>query len=234
MTRLNVFRVGVMASIALVIVAVWVAPLIERERTWHFVRQVLLTSDDGLRTQVIMRWKKSPTISSVFSNPETMAIFNSVVEEVNDALSKTNISLIPVERRENILVLICDHACGKRWSEVPICFYYVKSNGYGCTSSNDDYALIDSLVWVLKDLPNDQRRATLLEEVVQVLGLYADSAIYPDSLFFEFFGYSSSGKTLSQLDRKLIYFLYTYLEPGDREEDVRQAFDKHWYSINIQ
>ncbi len=34
--------------------------------------------------------------------------------------------------------------------------------------------------------------------------------------------------TLAPIDRKLLRFLYTHLEPGDRLRAVRRAFEARW------
>ena len=40
-------------------------------------------------------------------------------------------------------------------------------------------------------------------------------------------------KELSRRDKKLLRFLYIHLKPGDREPQVRAAFDKHWDTIKV-
>jgi hypothetical protein len=209
----------------------WGLQLVERERTWQFVRVVLLGTEYGYREPVVMRWASNPTISSVFSHSDKLALLHSVTDEVNGALEGANITLVPVPNTGDITVLICSKACGERNLDTLYCDFYEGNDGLACGIGKKGSFLTESLVWVWDELSPNRQRSALLEEVVQSLGLFNDSPLYWDSLFFEIPWYAPTEKTLSSLDRRLLHFLYRYLKPGDREEDVRRAFDKHWDSI---
>ena len=52
------------------------------------------------------------------------------------------------------------------------------------------------------------------------------------SFFYSDRGFPGIGQSLTDLDRRVIKFLYHHLEAGDDREDVRAAFDKHWHTLD--
>ena len=85
-----------------------------------------------------------------------------------------------------------------------------------------------ALVLIDESLPVHERRATIAQELYHTLGPVNDSPYFPASVLFEDGETASSAIELALVDRKLIKFLYTYLERGDQQHKMRDTFDKYW------
>ncbi|MDP6121304.1 MAG: DUF2927 domain-containing protein [Rhodospirillales bacterium] len=85
-----------------------------------------------------------------------------------------------------------------------------------------------------QNVDGKERLSMVLEKLTQALGPINDTTIYPDGILYENFDNVKTIVELSPLDKKLLRFLYTHLNPGDREEDVRRAFEKYWDTINVK
>ena len=85
-----------------------------------------------------------------------------------------------------------------------------------------------ALVLIDKSLLIHGRRATIAQELYHTLGPVNDSPYFPASVLFEDGETASSAIELALVDRKLLKFLYMYLEPGDKHHERRDAFDKYW------
>ena len=85
-----------------------------------------------------------------------------------------------------------------------------------------------ALVSIDKSLLIHGRRATIAQELYHTLGPVNDSPYFPASVLFEDGETASSAIELALVDRKLLKFLYMYLEPGDQHHERRDAFDKYW------
>ena len=72
------------------------------------------------------------------------------------------------------------------------------------------------LVLINKSLLIHGRSATIAQELYHTLGPVNDSPYFPASVLFEDSETASSAIELALVDRELLKFLYTYLEPGDQ------------------
>ena len=71
----------------------------------------------------------------------------------------------------------------------------------------------------------------MIQELYHSLGVVNDSPYFPSSVLFEDSDGGSSATALAMVDRKLLKLLYAYLKPGDREADLRRAFDLYWDTL---
>jgi hypothetical protein len=207
--------------------------LYERDKTWRFIKEVLLEVEYGDQDRVVVRWSKNATISVPVSTPADSELLDSIVAELNQVLNKTSFRLELNAYDGEITVFIMPNWMFKEAVKKFGCEYPERVLGYGCLFDND-YEIFWAAILISEEIKGSERRSLLLEEITQSLGPTNDSPLFRDSLFYEKDGIRTFGKTLSPLDRKLLYFLYAYLKPGDREADVRRAFDEHWDSIDIE
>ena len=91
----------------------------------------------------------------------------------------------------------------------------------------------DVLVLVDEGLKQDLFKSVLLEEVFQSLGVTNDQALAEESLIYESKQSMTTWSDLAIIDKKVLIFLYKYLEPGDDEATVRRKFDAHWHEIVV-
>ena len=96
----------------------------------------------------------------------------------------------------------------------------------------DDHARATAgLVLIGSDIDLDRRRATIAQELTQVLGPLNDSFEFPESVMYESGKNPSTAMELAPIDRRLLRFLYRHLKPGDDVHAVRTAFDMYWDSV---
>ncbi|MEZ4749071.1 MAG: DUF2927 domain-containing protein [Bdellovibrionota bacterium] len=103
---------------------------------------------------------------------------------------------------------------------------YVEGNsGFFWTHNDSVGRILDGVVLIQSDPGSDTvLRHTLLEELTQVMGPMRDQALYADSVFYEKNGVSGYVTQLTQIDARILAFLYMYLEPGDAMEELLQKF----------
>lgn len=109
-------------------------------------------------------------------------------------------------------------------------FTYVQGNhGFFQTFWNTRHELTRAFILMATDkLSGAPLRHFSFEELTQSLGLANDSPAFPDSIFFANGADGGRALSLSALDRKLLSFFYTRVQPGDGEREVRAAFAAHW------
>jgi hypothetical protein len=107
--------------------------------------------------------------------------------------------------------------------------YYKGNRGYFWMFWNGKHELTRAVVLLATDAKYRKALPHLaLEEITQALGLSGDSRRLPDSIFYTHDENYPEVTELSALDRKLIAFFYTHIQPGATPRDVRRAFAAHW------
>lgn len=204
---------------------------------WQYIRQVLLNSEYRQTEQIVTRWAKSPTYWALV-RPTHRELVTRAVSEINGALSLTEFHInlvferptrfegfIMIEPEKSFLELQEASQCGSPGVEL---------GGFACTTYLPESGkLLKAIVMTLNELPPDELKGVLIEEIYQSLGISNDHDIYRNSINYEDEHGASLLIELGMIDKKTLVFLYKYLEPGDDEATVKEKFDKHWASILI-
>ncbi len=189
----------------------------------------MLESEYGQRFGAVTRWVKSPKIRVFGGTQEDMRAIKALVDELNELLDGTGISLTIVRFGEaDIKVIIAPLGDFPRLAQEHGLKYVEGNVGFGGSWINDYYELVSDVTLIAAELTGRGRQATIVQEITQALGPANDSPLFPSSAFFERDGVGSTATRLAPIDRELLRFLYTHLRPGDDAEAVRRAFEQHW------
>lgn len=229
-------RMGLILSVLLV------APFVARgEPTvhpdWEYVRTVLLFSEHGRRIGYIERWTRPPLVAVSSTDEKYLSMVRSAIGQLNTVLAGTKMSLSLVWNEADILIYFVPRTRMQETGGRYDCRELTpRTYAFACMYGKDQ-GKIDFAVIVHPTDDNGIDLATsVMEELTQVLGPANDTrdALFVESLFFEPERLQPLRyKTLSPHDKKLLRFLYTHLKPGDREPEVRAAFDRYWDTIKV-
>jgi hypothetical protein len=109
-------------------------------------------------------------------------------------------------------------------------FPYVSRNaGFFWTFWNREHEIYGAVVLLASDrLAGPELRHFALEEVAQALGPSNDSPRFADSIFYAKRADGGRATELSDLDKKLLVFLYNHVPPGAGRAEVRAALQRYW------
>lgn len=199
----------------------------------EWAQEILLGSEFGGDGRVCSRWIKSPTLAVIGGTDDHYQLVADVVADLNDALAKTSVQKIQLKDRSSSSADI--RVYFKPIGEfVGIAnkerFRYVSGNfGYFYNKWNGKHEIYDGVVLLATDrLSGGQLRHYAFEEITQVLGLQNDSAAFPDSVFYAGSDGNGRAEKLSSLDQQLVSFFYTHASPGQNQQQLRSAIQKHW------
>lgn len=90
-------------------------------------------------------------------------------------------------------------------------FKSVDSNYFGLFKTFPKNNIITKAdIFINTDKPLEKQKAAILEEIIQSMGFFKDSELYPNSIFFQFkYNTPSAILVLSELDEKIIRLLYS-------------------------
>jgi len=209
------------------------------ERDWTFVRQVLSTSEYGHDNSRISRWDHSPRYKLfVRFGPHREAV-RKVEKEINRALRQANwrISIEENEKgqADGVIAIVPANNFDRMLHAAQCSIPSDDNAGITCVKvDRRSGAIGDVIVLIDEDLERDLFKSALLEEVFQSLGVTNDQALIEESLIFEDNESTTTWSDLAPIDKKVLIFLYKYLEPGDDEATVRRKFDAHWHEIVVE
>ena len=209
-----------------------------RDKLWRFVDDVLLGTTAPEQEEVISRWTRSPTVSLLIPAGEDARkrdekLFRSVVREINDVLETTGYELryIGKNKKPSDIIFVVSPQEDFR--------FYAKNLGvvdeedlvifenaldFYSFNLNDDYSIAKAVAIVSVDILRNQRRALMLYELLQALGFHKPSPACPLSIFYRPNNQTVTGERLAKVDREVLRFLYSKLEPGDTWVPVWEAF----------
>lgn len=196
---------------------------------FRFVRDVLLFREGEAKPSHVVRWTKSLSVSVLIGNSEQKELVASVVRDLAAVIDGVKVSYVFSRDAEAQVVFASRRIIRRELtkdgvdpdSEIPGYFRAYSSEG----------KIWSATVFIENSQSADELRATVYQELTQILGPMGDSSIFPSSVMYETTTRWSTATALAPIDRKLLRFLYRYLKPGDDEAAVRAAFDKHWDSI---
>ncbi len=204
------------------------------EQTVHFVADVLCGTEFGEnKDKRCTRWVKAPAISTFGSGSHHPTVIANVVRQLNECLpSEIQVKLLgPGDDSADIKVYFvaldeCQEVAKQNG------FTYISDN-YGLFNVewNDDYEIFRATVIIADDKLRGRRlHHYLLEEVTQCFGMAGDSNQFENSVFYEDESKNKFGTAtrLSDLDRKLIRFLYRSVKPGSRPVELGIQLARYW------
>ena len=209
-----------------------------RDKLWRFVDDVLLGTTAPEQEEVITRWTRSPTVSLFIPAGEDARkrdekLFRSVVREINDVLGNTGYELryIGKNKKPSDIIFVVSSQddfrfYAKNLSVVDEEYLASIENSldYSTVYLNDDYSIAKAIVVVSAETPMRHRRAVMLYELLQALGFHKSSPACPLSISYRKDGQTVTGEQLAIVDREVLRFLYSQLQPGDTWVPVWEAF----------
>jgi len=202
------------------------APNAALVKAW--AKQVALGTEYGGGAKVVARFEQAPSLSVMQGSAADRVYLDELIPVLNQELGEQAIQV----------VADADDSAAIQVHFLPLSQFadVGQKNGFPIAPGNWGYfymfwdsshALTKTFVLLATDqLSGDTLRHFTFEELTQSLGLATDSAIFPDSIFYAN-GPDGGGATeLSSLDRRLLRFLYSHLQPGDDEAAFDAAFDQ--------
>lgn len=201
------------------------------EEVW--AEELLVGAEYGHSPTVCVRWDKSPTLTVCKPSENQKQVVANAVKELNQALSRTKVKVELCEDNDplaDISVEFVDKETFKKQASHYLDHFSDELNGFVSVKSDKRSVIKKAVVFLNIDLLKDDEELAhvTLEEIAQSLGILNDSWHYEDSIFYQ--GRSFT-KSLSFLDKRLICFLYFYIEPGDTKETVVKKFKQNFRSI---
>jgi hypothetical protein len=199
-------------------------------RAW--AETVTLGPEFGGDGKIAARWTKPIRLSVMKGDQVARGDMLDLIPTLNEALAPAGTPISVVEDGDpgaDLKVYFTElsefDAIGQQQG-----FPYVQGNwGYFYMFWNGNREIQQGYVLLATDmLSGSSLRHFTFEEVTQVLGLSSDSDIFSDSIFYSSGSDGGSATELSALDRKLLSFFYTHVQPGFDKAKFGQAFDAHW------
>ncbi len=207
---------------------------------WAAVRQVLLTTDVGDGRDIVIRWTKSPLYWVHIRSDEHRDVVLDVIDRINRILGGTGIQIRATHERSTDFDGLTVVVPRDRFADIlsaggsSIETTFDDLNGLAYISSDPESGEIFTAYALIADHLSDATiKATIAEETLHSMGVANDHSIFPDSVLYADELGGTSNPEFSTFDKKVLKFLYTYLEPGDDEATVRAKFDTHWHTIDV-
>jgi hypothetical protein len=198
----------------------------------RWISEVTLGAEFGDTPKVVSRWTRSPMLSVFGASELETAVVRQVVGQLNEVLVGTAIHGVQFGLPNNKAAQIHVHFAPLREFE-----RLARDNGFTYQAGNDGFFAVfwnprHELTRARVLLASDRLKGTrllrlALEEITQCLGLANDSTLVRDSIFFA--GRRHGPMTqLSELDKRLIRFVYTAVPPGATEAELQRAIERSW------
>ena len=206
----------------------------ETRNTLLFISDVLAkteyTPSNEART---VRWEKAPELSVFGDRNRHTALMQRSIKEINSVLpANRQIVQLPDETDSasiKIYFIALDdfEAVAKTQG-----FEVVKGNrGFFSVDWNEKHEITSACILIAEDRLYGKRLSHfVLEELTQVLGPIGDSSRIPRSLFYEDSEANKFGDTahLTDIDKRLIKFLYAHVPAGSFPIELGMLFERHW------
>lgn len=195
---------------------------------WDYTSDLLL-DDTGMSDEaVVWRWIRTPRVGVKNGTSEQIAAVRIAVSEMNRLLSDTDMNLLFDESDGDIVVEFISREDVERFAEESGDRELLDVEGYMIPLGNGEGVLEGARVRVLNNLSAGDTWGTILHELGHAVGMLGHTDRYLSSLYWVEWKWGAFSDGFSTDDRKLLHFLYNYLQPGDTEAEARAAFDQHW------
>jgi hypothetical protein len=210
-------------------------PAEDRAQVKRWVMDVALGTEfpaSGGPAEVVRRWTQPIRLSVMRGGRASRKDLDDVVSVLDGLLRPRGLSMEIVGDGDRTAKLQVFYAPSAELGGIASAngFSYLAGNdGFFYTFWNAAFELDRVYVLLATDkLSGTTMRHFTFEEVTQALGLARDSAIFSDSIFFASGDDGGKAQDLSELDRRLVTFLYAHTRPGDDRAALSTAFDRHW------
>ena len=203
------------------------------ERVLRWVQEVVLRPASGGERTMTRRWARTPRLSILGGNAAQEKAVTEAVKRLNETLKKTFIKRIVVspanDSGADIQVIYAPLAkLPAVAKQLRIPSYEEGERSYQWSFWTKKGELTRSYVLLAADkLEGEELRHHALWGAVWALGLQNRSSAYPDSIFAQ----SDEVQRLSDLDRKLLVFVYNHVPPGSEDTAVAAAYRKYWSKL---
>lgn len=205
-------------------------PPLTPENALMTAEKVLLGIEHGVAEPVVARWRSSPVMFVEGAGAEDQAMLDELAGELNALIKPAGIQIRRAGKpsQANFFVYFAPRSGFYRIAEQYGFDYLNNYPGFFTVWWDRAHVIYKAVVMIDSGLSRERRRHYIYEEVTQALGLSNDQPYFRSSVFFEKKGDGGIATTLSDLDRRLIFFLYRWLKPGDGKTELRRAFEAHW------
>ncbi len=209
----------------------------QSEREWRHVREILFTAleDSTYDGGRVTRWAEQPVLILIGATDDDRAFVARALGQLNPLLGRFPIRVEEVDKGDvNVGILFATSGmmpalAARHGMQADIAKL---GAGYTELSVRPDHAAQISVTLIMDELQGDERHATLIHELYHALGPSGHSSGFPESVVFQRHDATSTAVALASIDAKVLALLYGYLTPGDTEQEVRAAFDRHWAELD--
>jgi hypothetical protein len=200
----------------------------EEDKVLKWVQEIILRPAIGGERTATRRFTRVPRLSIIGGTTEQKKAVADAVKQVNEVMEKTPLKKIVLGKDSDLsadfLILIQPHAM------MPELAKKLNILGYDPDQTSLSAATLNKQSEIQKAylmLAGDKIKAEEIDQVAiwgvaSGLGFMNTSKLMPDSVF------GGGGTKLSDMDRKLILFVYNYIPPGSDVGDVVRAFKAKW------
>jgi hypothetical protein len=226
--------VGGLAVIGIVFAATFYSFPRDEDREWKHIVRVLLRAEYGYRTPLVRRWMTPIKLRLLFAVQQDRDVVDDLVNDINTLIAESGVGLSVGDfKLPSVSVSFLSQNVFSEVAEKTEIDYRPGNLGWFYTEGGQDGAVKVGVILIADELAGVLRRHAIQEEIYQVLGPFNDSPLYTDSIVYETDDDGARASRLSDLDRKLLRFLYLYLKPGDDIAALRRAYDAHWRTMTV-
>jgi hypothetical protein len=178
-----------------------------------WARKILTSEERGDSNISIRLWAKPPVVSVIGASRSEHSAVESAIDELNDVLKQAKFGTITLSDQQ-------------RLNDITLRFVNDLEHSFPTARGSYDFnvtagGVIDrAWIKILAALPEHETRHVVLEELTQCFGFSNDSSAIVDSVFYESAHDAGQMTELGEFDKRLIWFAYRYLAPGDSWSDV--------------
>lgn len=200
----------------------------------RFVGEVAVGTEYSRTDQVVMKWTEPAKLSVFNATDRQSRVASWAVEQVNEVLSSTEMSIKILEPDDEAATLKVIFAPFDEFANVAAEHDFEpfpNNDGGFYIWWNERYEIERAVVLLSSDrLKNRQLQHFALEEISQSLGFAGDSSRFANSVFYENDAESEYGDAtrFSKLDKKLMRFIYNHVEPGTPPVELGMIMSKLW------
>lgn len=206
-----------------------------REVINYLYETVYYSESEDQKNDILTKWKISPKIIILgFPNKYQNEIVNNVIKEINNLNLPIKYSLTRDETKANIQIYFDKN------NKFKSLFYQnnkTSVNDCGISKIESINGIIENASVYISEIKNRSstfknvdEKYLLYEEILQTLGLSADSYSYPDSVFYQGM---TTNKYFTNTDKYMLKLLYEPLIPaGYQRKEFEKDFGDVLNSIN--
>lgn len=199
----------------------------------HWAKRVCLSAEYGRSANRILKWNHPVTVSVI--KGESSSDLIDIVNTLNRVFNDTDMCIELLDSPNSNADIEVYFTELKNFTSIARQkdFTYAEGNwGYVYCFWNQNFELTKAYILIAIDkLEGIRLRHFIVEEFVQSFGLLNDSRTFTDSIFYSGNEYDMDNYELSYRDKKLINFLYKYLNNGATKKHFEDMYHQYWNII---